>query len=192
MSIPIPIPVGVKRVTTLQGAALKLVLCEECTSRYGYRIQLEAQGEDYDLLFADSKGSERRAQQNAEETLKKQEQNRILPVPCPVCGYYQADMARLLQADACVNRLQMFGAAAFLLSFVPLLTNYPFAWVISAVGGSVGVILLLRGYQSSWNYDPNFGDVELRKEIGRRTAIWGKELEAAVNSDQRQEPEIPC
>ena len=184
ITILIPIPVGVKRVATVQGAALKLVVCEECDSRYGYRIRLEAQGEDHDLLFVDREGSESRAQQNAEETLTKQKQNCILPVPCPACGHYQADMASLLKADACINRVQIYGAATFLLSFVPLLTSYPFAWVITAIGVLVGVLLLIRGYRRSWNFDPNFGDAEPRKEIGRRTAIWGAELETAIKSDQ--------
>src|SRR3954454_22539883 len=106
MHIPIPIPIGVKRVAAVQGAVWKFVSCACCQQRYAYLLKLEATGEDHDLLFFDGKGSAERARAQAEQNLVQKSRNVVLPVPCPSCGFYQDDMARKLKEGASINPLQ--------------------------------------------------------------------------------------
>jgi hypothetical protein len=66
MHIPIHIPIGAKYVVAVQGAVWKFVSCAYCQQPYAYLLELEATGEDHDLLFLDSQGSAERARGNAE------------------------------------------------------------------------------------------------------------------------------
>jgi len=85
--IPIPLPpIGVNRVATARGSVLKVVPCEQCQRSYGYVIELEAAGEDYDLDL-DPAGSATRAMQKAVENFERKRGNSALPVPCPYCGW---------------------------------------------------------------------------------------------------------
>jgi len=52
----VPIPIGVKRVSSVHGKAWKYVSCEGCQQTYAYQLDLEARGENIDLLFLDSEG----------------------------------------------------------------------------------------------------------------------------------------
>jgi hypothetical protein len=92
MAIVIPIPIGVHRIVSLQGAVIKVVDCEYCKSQFGFRLDLEARGGDHDLLFLDPAGSKDRALQQAKENLEARSRNLIVPVPCPQCGMYQEAM----------------------------------------------------------------------------------------------------
>ena len=164
MYIPILIPIGVKRVAAVQGAVWKFVSCAQCQQRYAYLVELEATGEDHDLLFLDGKGSAERARAQAEQNLVQQSRNVVLPVPCPSCGFYQDDMARKLKDEASINSLQIAGVVIVLLSLVPLALGIPYIWVLTIVLGVTGLAVLAWGYAVR---------VPLRPERGRSRAEEG-------------------
>ena len=188
MHIPIPIPIGVTRVAAVQGAVWKFVSCARCHERYAYLLELEATGEDHDLLFLDGEGSAQRARAQAEQNLAQKGRNVVLPVPCPNCGLYQDDMARMLKDEGSINSLQIAGAVIALLSLVPLALGIPYIWVLTVVLAVTGLALLAWGYVLAFRFDPNAGDPEPRKALGRRHAVWGEQLADLLATNPRAEP----
>jgi hypothetical protein len=187
MFIPIHIPIGTKHVATVRGEVWKVVSCAHCQQHYAYLLELEATGEDHDLLFLDGKGSADRAHAQAEQNLLRKSRNCVLPVPCPNCGSYQDDMSQQLKEDASINRFQIAGGVIAVLSFVPLLFGIASMWVLTLVIAVVGLTLLAYGLVTAFQFDPNTGDPEPRKALGRRHAVWGEplaELLAASSPDE--------
>jgi len=176
MHIPIPIPIGAKHIAAVQGAVWKFVSCAHCQQRYAYLLALEATGEDHDLLFLDGEGSAERARAKAEENLLQKSRNVVLPVPCPNCGSYQDDMSRKLKDGASINPLQIAGVVIGALSFIPLAFGIPYIWILTIVLAVTGLALLVYGYVVAFRFDPNTGDPEPRKALGRRHAVWGEQL----------------
>ncbi|MFO0965999.1 MAG: hypothetical protein U0793_10505 [Gemmataceae bacterium] len=186
--IPIPIPIGGKHVAAVQGAVWKFVSCARCQERYAYLLELEATGEDHDLLFLDGEGSAERARAKAEENLLQKSRNVVLPVPCPNCGSYQEDMARKLKDAVSINSLQIAGALLAVLSLVLLLFDIPYIWVLTIILAGSGVALLTYGYVVAFRFDPNAGDPEPRKALGRRHAVWGAQLSELLATNPTAEP----
>jgi hypothetical protein len=178
MYIPIPIPTGVKHVACVRGSVLKVISCQHCHQRFAYRVELEAEGHVIDLSYLDGQRSAEQALQKAQDNLLRKRDNAVLPVPCPNCGMYQDDMARSLKADASVNWQQIVGGVVFAVSFLPVLlaVRDPMAWGVIVVGAGVGLALVVRGYTTSFGFDPNAGDPDPRRADGRRLTIWGEEL----------------
>lgn len=182
--IPIPIPIGVKRVAVVHGTAWKLVLCEGCQQPYAYRLDLEARGEDIDLLFLDGEGSAERARNHAQENLQRKSDNCVLPIPCPNCGLYQAEMARRLRDEKSVNLLQVAGGIVAFFVFLPFFVDTAYAWALAIVLAVVGLSLLCFGYRVAARFDPNAGDPESRKAIGQKNAVWGDKLAEVVRASE--------
>jgi len=176
MHIPIPIPIGAKHVAAVQGAVWKFVCCAHCQQRYAYLLELEATGEDHDLFFLDGEGSAERARAAAEQNLLQQSRNVVVPVPCPNCGFYQEDMARILKEEKSINALQIVGGVIAGLSLVPLAFGIRYIWILTIVLAAAGLALLAYGYVLAFRFDPNAGDPEARKALGRRHAVWGEQL----------------
>lgn len=172
----IPIPIGAKHVAAVQGTVWKFVSCAHCQQRYAYLLELEATGEDHDPLFLDGEGSAERARAQAEQNLLKKSQNVVLPVPCPNCGSYQDDMSRNLKEEASINALQIAGMVLAALSLVPLAFSIPYVWLLTVFLAVAGVALVAYGYVVAFRFDPNAGDPEPRKALGRRHAVWGEQL----------------
>jgi len=187
MPIPIPIPIGVKRVANVQGAVWKIASCAHCHERYAYLLELEATGADHDLLFLDAEGSAERARAQAEENLRQKSRNVVLPVPCPNCGFYQDDMARKLKEEASINSLQIAGAVIALVSLIPLGLSVPYIWILTLVLSVTGLALLAWGYVLAFRFDPNAGDPERRKALGRQHAVWGEQLAELLATNPRAE-----
>jgi hypothetical protein len=139
-------------------------------------LELEATGEDRDLLFLDGKGSAERARAQAEQNLLRKSRNCVLPVPCPNCGFYQDEMARQLKGEAWINRFQVAGLAISVISLLPLAFDIPFIWVLTLVTAAIGLTLLVYGYVVAFRFDPNSGDAEATKALGRNYAVWGEQL----------------
>src|SRR5262245_3345573 len=177
MYIHIPIPIGVNRVASTRGSVLKCISCQRCRMQYAYEMDLEAEGEDFDLLFVDPYGSVDRARQKAWENLQRKGGNIVLPVPCPNCGTYQDDMVRGLKDSASINWLQIIGAVLLIGPFLPMIFGFRLAWLVAILGAAVGLALLVRGYALAFGYDPNAGDPEPRRALGRRVALWGEKFE---------------
>jgi len=182
MHIPIPIPIGAKHVAAVQGTVWKFVSCAHCQEPFAYLLELEATGEDHDLLFMDSEGSAERAQIQAEQNFLRKSCNVVLPVPCPNCGFYQDDMSQLLKEEMSINALQIAGCVVTVLSLVPLALNIPHVWVLTVVLAVAGLALLAYGYAVAFRFDPNAGDPEPKKALGRTHAVWGEQLAELVAS----------
>lgn len=176
MHILIPIPIGVRRVAAVQGEVWKCVSCSNCHQGYAYLLELEATGEDHDLLFLDGEASAERARVQAEQNLSEKSRNVVLPIPCPNCGFYQEDMLQKLKSEASINSLQIAGTVIAVLSLVPLAFGIPYLWVVTIVLAVAGLALLAYGYVLAFRFDPNAGDPEPRKSLGRRHAVWGEQL----------------
>jgi hypothetical protein len=188
MLILIPIPIGAKHVAAVQGAVWKIVSCAHCQQRYAYLLELEATGEDHDLLFLDGAGSAERARAQAEDNLLQKSRNVVVPVPCPNCGSYQDDMSRMLKQEVSLNSLQIAGVVIAVLSVVPLAFGIPYIWVLTIVLAVAGLALLAYGYLVAFRFDPNAGDPELRKALGRRHAVWGEQLAELLATMPKAEP----
>ena len=173
----IPIPTGVRHVVAVQGAVWKLVSCAGCRERFAYLLELEATGSDRDMTYLDGEASAQRARAQAEENLLQKSRNVILPVPCPQCGAYQDDMAQQLKDDASINRLQIAGAVIAAIAFIPLAIDAQRTWVFTVFLAVIGIVLLIRGCVVAFRFDPNSGDAEPRKALGRQYAVWGKQLD---------------
>jgi hypothetical protein len=180
MHIPIPIPIGVRHIAVVKGTVWKFVRCEQCNQPYAYQLELQATGEDLDLLFLDRTASTERAREQAEQNLTKKSHNCVLPVPCPDCGFYQAEMATLLKDEASMNALQIAGTVISVLAFFPLTFGMPFAAILTVILATAGLSLLGYGYVVEFRFDPNAGDSEARKENGRTHAVWGESLIALL------------
>lgn len=176
MHIPIPIPIGVKRVVTVEGAVWKFVSCANCQQDFGYLMRLQANGEDHDLLFLDMEGSIKRAEASAEQNLAKKCHNVVLPVPCPNCGFYQEDMVNILKEEGSSNGYFTAGLVLATLSLVPLAFSIPHIWIVTAAGVLTGLLLMGYADLAASRYDPNAGDPEPRKLHGRKHAVWGEQL----------------
>jgi hypothetical protein len=176
MHIPIPVPIGVVHSAAVAGAVWRLVSCAHCRQDYAYLLELEASAAVHDLLFLEGEGAAERARAKAEHNLLQKSRNVVMPVPCPGCGCYQEDMARLLKEDKSINRVQIVGLVIALAALVPLALSIPYIWVLSIVLGLAGVALVIWGCVLALRFDPNSGDPEPRKAQGRRHAVWGAEL----------------
>jgi hypothetical protein len=174
--LPIPIPIGTRHVAAVQGAVWKLVSCTHCKQSYAYLVDVEATGESHDPLFLDGKGAAARARAQAELNLVRKCHKVVVPVPCPSCGSYQDDMARMLKDDVSINPLQIAGAVIAVLSLVPLVFDIPYLWVLAVVMAVAGLTLLACGYVHAFRFDPNAGNPEPRKALGRQHAVWGEQL----------------
>jgi hypothetical protein len=178
MFIPIPIPpISAKHVATVQGTVWKFVSCAHCQQPYAYLLDLEASGESHDLLFMDGKDAAEQAQAKAEENFARKGRNVELPIPCPNCGFFQDDMSRKLKEDASINWLQITGVVIAVLSLVPLAFNISYVWLLTFVLAVVGLALITYGYVVAFGFDPNTGDPEPRKALGRTHALWGEQLD---------------
>jgi hypothetical protein len=189
MYIPIPIPIGAAHVAGVQGAVWKVVACAHCQQRYAYLLELEATGEDHDLLFLDGQGSAERARAKAEENLLQKSRNVVVPVLCPACGFYQDDMSRRLKEDVSINSPQIAGMVLAALSLVPLAFSIPYIWVLTIVLAVAGLALVAWGYVLAFRFDPNAGDPEPRKTLGRKHAVWGEPLAKLLATSPPAEPD---
>jgi len=189
--MPIPIPIGVKRVVAVQGAAWKFVCCTHCGQDYAYLMELEATGADLDLLFLDAEGSAKRAQAQAEQNLLKQTQNVVLPVPCPYCGFYQADMVRGLKDEATGSGPVIAGLVVMAVSFIPLAFSIPYIWILTVVGLIVGLSLVGYSDMAASLSDPNSGDAKPRKLLGQKYAVWGEQLDELLMAQANVDSSAP-
>ena len=190
MAILIPIPIGTKHVAAVRGAVWKLVSCGHCQDQFAYLLELEAIGEDHDLLFLDGKGAAERARANAEQNLLRKSRNCVRPVPCPNCGLYQDEMARQLKEEAWINRFQFAGLGVAVLSLVPLAFHIAFIWVLTLVLAVTGLALIVYGYVVAFRFDPNAGDAEPRRKLGREHTVWGKQLVELLATNAVVEPAV--
>jgi hypothetical protein len=187
----IPIPIGVKRVAAVQGAVWKFVSCAHCQQGYAYMLELKATGEDHDLFFLDAEGSAERARAQAEQNLLQKSRNVVLPVPCPNCGFYHDDMARQLKDERAINGPQIAGFVVAVLALVPLAFSIPYIWLLTVALALAGLSMVAYGYVVMFRFDPNVGDPEPRRALGRRNSVWGEKLAELVATSPNAEQNAP-
>ncbi|HEX4796660.1 MAG TPA: hypothetical protein VH370_22905 [Humisphaera sp.] len=184
----IHVPIGVKHVATVQGEFLRMLTCAHCHEPYAVVLKLEARGENHDVLFVGGEASADLARQKAQQNLLSKSQNVVHPVPCPTCGCYQDDMVRILKEERSINILQIVGGVISCLSLVPLAFSLGTVSVsLTVVMALLGLSLLARGLLQALRFDPNAGDPESRKALGRDQAVWGERLIELLASDRARE-----
>jgi hypothetical protein len=140
-------------------------------------VELETTGQVVGPPLALDPEGAKQAQARAEENLLKMGRNVVIPLPCPNCGCYQADMVELLRTEGTSDTLVKAGLIIAVLSLIPLAFKVPYIWVATAVGVSVGFGLIGYADWAASRWDPNAGAPEPRKARGRRLAVWGEELD---------------
>jgi hypothetical protein len=85
---------------SVEGDGDREIECEHCGVRFHYPIACTGTGNATDFYMLNPKKAERRAQKRAEDDLKRELAEAVIPCPCPNCSKYQASMMRELQGIA--------------------------------------------------------------------------------------------
>ncbi|HEX5272407.1 MAG TPA: hypothetical protein VFW33_18045, partial [Gemmataceae bacterium] len=175
------------------GSTAVAVRCEKCWHKYYYKLTRTAVGRcdaPYGLGEAKCK---KQARRTARRMLRRMLEHDVDPVPCPQCGWVQAEMVRVLR-ELRHRKLRLWGllsvvaagiAGTFTLVFgvgylspAPgrdinsyLIGLYTFG-VPTAVGLTVGPGLQLVRLFLNSRFTPNDADSERERiELGRRYCI---------------------
>src|SRR5262249_43252880 len=146
---------------------------------YAYLLELEGIGEDHDLLFLDREGSMARARAEAEQSFMRKSRNVV--APCPLSQLWVLSGRHVPKAkERRVDQLAAnrwgcdCGVFARLVGVRHSIHfGIPYIWVLTLVLAVVGLALLAYGYVVSFRFDPNTGDPEPKKALGRRTVYDG-------------------
>jgi hypothetical protein len=177
------IPTGVHYLATAQEIIWKIVPCERCSATYGYRLEVTGTGFGSSTLFLNTEGAKRDAALAAQANLLLKAESSVAPVPCPLCGWYQRSMVRSLHRNK-IHWTQIVGGILLACAPSPLLLENPLAWLPATVLAVSGGGLLVAGWFIVRSMDPNAGNPEPRKELGRSLAVWGEALERLVRESQ--------
>jgi hypothetical protein len=193
----IPIPYGMDYTSTMTGAVLKLVRCEQCGVEYVYRLQRTASGTGSSLLFLDNQGAGDRASTRAEGELQGKLERGVDLVPCPSCGWIQEHM--FPRARRAHRRWMLITGAWLTFGLLPIAfiggiangaSGDPPAipWPVFSVGLSVlavlGFGLMIAKVVLARRYDPNSQNVEIRKRLGQARGILREQLEKMTRTAQ--------
>jgi hypothetical protein len=172
----------------LQGKVAKEVACTGCGEHYVYILEREASGSGTSLYGLDNSGAQERALSSAAAKLDDYLRNDFEIVPCPNCGTYQPEMVASLKRS---HKMWIWtlGAGLMLLAGIVGLVTLFFmisgslsggtiaAAVVVVLGLTMTALCLFRVHRDfGEQYDPNAGDAEPRKEIGRSLAIMKKDM----------------
>jgi uncharacterized tellurite resistance protein B-like protein len=86
------IPYGPEYKATSKGKKHVQVLCSNCDATYWYQVEREAESSARSFLWLDIKQTKKRAAEKSRDKVSELLQDAIDPVPCPDCGWLQADM----------------------------------------------------------------------------------------------------
>lgn len=178
----IPIPVGERRICTIQGSIPQSVCCEKCRLDYVYLSTRIARGTGTNPLFLAGQQADREAEQQARQRLAEAFEHAVDPVPCPGCGWFQQNMiapARQLHWA----KLRQIGKWMAILS---LIVMFPFYMAHKVSPESVTASVLYRGLQATFvvglllfplrrflasRFEPNGLPVGQRLQVGRTFAL---------------------
>lgn len=184
------IPTGVTYLATVQDVVWKIVPCERCGETYGYRLEVTASGAGSSFLFLNTEGAQGNAAAEAIANLHRKAERAVVPVPCPVCGWYQQNMVQALRRQKS-HWTQLVGALVLGLAGGLLLLDELGGWALPAAVAATGVALLVTGFVLIWRRNPNAGDPEERKQLGRSQAAWGDTLARLLKEAQATEDTPP-
>jgi hypothetical protein len=190
------IPITMDHKEKVRGLQLKEAHCEMCNADYVFTIQRVGAGRGTSLIFMGWGAARQRARARAEEQLRKILAKETDGVPCPVCGWHQRDMIRVVRRQ----RLRwMKYLALWLLALLPFLSlatlvtysNYegkPLpAWygalkMANVIVAAACPTLLIGRAVSNWFFDPNNADHDQRIELGRARAKLKAEYLATLRA----------
>src|ERR1700754_4599988 len=86
--------VGRTYTSTLTGRRLMEVRCEKCSANYYYEMLRVATGSGSSPYMLNNAGAANRAASGARKNLDALLARGTDPVPCPHCGWFQAEMVR--------------------------------------------------------------------------------------------------
>lgn len=180
--------VGMAYTSTVEGSAVKVVICEQCGQDYVYIVTRKATGEGSSVLFLDNSGAQRRAQDRAMKTLQAELDKAIEPVPCVSCGWLQQDMVR--EARKRYHRwMTVTGAILTLVGAIVLvitaanrdMSRLPAVWAAGAVVLAGGIALLVIRAMMLSNYDANASQEQANwATLSAGMAMTGMEYEAII------------
>lgn len=155
-------------------SVVKEVTCEKCKTQYCYALKRTEFGTGTSVYGLDEQGAQNRAADRAAQKLNDTLRDAFEVVPCPTCGNYQAQMVQFLK-NAHLKWLIIPAAILVLGSIIALVVSFR-QGNASLAAGAVGALVAgiglfaFRGW-SVGNFDPNAGDPEPRKQIGRELAL---------------------
>lgn len=101
-------------------------------------------------------------------------------------------MSRQLKEAVQINPLQLAGLVIALVSVIPLFLDIAYIWVLTLILAAIGLTLVAYGYVLAFRFDPNKGDPEPRKALGRRHAVWGEQLAELLAANLNAEQGAPA
>jgi hypothetical protein len=110
--------------TTLEGMALREVICENCGQEYLYLLEAQVRGSSSHLYDIGSRDGPTKAYADAEAKLAKQLEDGVDDAPCPRCGWVQNHMLpisrrrRKTDPVLLVGLLSTVGASIVILVFL--------------------------------------------------------------------------
>ncbi|MGL6073867.1 MAG: hypothetical protein ACRC8S_06880 [Fimbriiglobus sp.] len=85
---------GTDTTVTVKGEAWRPTLCEKCSRTYFYVATREVEASAHSPFMIDTDSAGRRAERKANERLQRRLNKATDAVPCPTCGWYQANMTK--------------------------------------------------------------------------------------------------
>jgi hypothetical protein len=160
---------------------LKEVTCEKCGTQYMYGMQRTEEAQGVSLYGLDDQGAQDRAVQAANENLQRALESAFELVPCPQCGAYQSQMIAFLK-NAHLKWLSFLGAVlaagAIVFYFGALAAEKSSVFAgtgsLSMLVAGIGMIVFKRW--SASRMDPNAGDPEPRRQLGKKLATLKEDL----------------
>jgi hypothetical protein len=162
-----------RHTVQLTASIVKEVVCEKCRTQYFYAVQCTESGLGTTVYGIDEQGAQDRARRSAGAKLENALNCAIDLVPCPNCGTYPPDMVNLLK-NAHMKWMALLGWLLVVVAPVLLvasLAGKPVLALASIAIGLAGLGLIMGRRMSAARYDPNAGDAEERKQIGRNLAF---------------------
>ncbi|MFO0965463.1 MAG: hypothetical protein U0793_07735 [Gemmataceae bacterium] len=165
------------------GSAAKIVSCETCGKKYVYEVRRLSQGQAIHLISSEGEGAKALAQRIAAHDLKKQLDAAIEVVPCPACGWIQADMLPTARRRH-LRRVKILGIFILLGLVLPLvmtvgavfwppnaraaeeIVDESILWAAGLL--AVGAGILIWRAMACKHYDPNGEDLDKRLAEGRQ------------------------
>lgn len=80
------------------GSAWREVTCAHCAHEYEYAIRRTVTGGAISVYGLNDRGARARAEEEANKNLRRALVVDVEPAHCPVCGMYQSDMVKFIQA----------------------------------------------------------------------------------------------
>jgi hypothetical protein len=181
---------------TVRGRVLKLVPCESCKTEYVYVLEREGVGAGTSVYGLYAETAQDNAESGAQDILGQYLANDFDPVPCPMCGHYQAFMfPKLIETRSpwpvmavvmalLVGLLALVSAMYWGVNYHERPSDHALSRLVTAgsvllLAGLVWVVLSTVQRNKARRFDPNEAeDQQTRIEKGRSRAVTRGEFEA--------------